>query len=100
MLLGCLLSGTLNAQDQPSEAGICDAVAKSARTLMKARQAGVPLATVMKPLEGRSPGVREAMTEMVIAAYDQPRFNSPEFVQRSIDDFANDQHLACLKSTR
>ena len=98
MLAGCLLPGILSAQEQGLDEGACAAVARTAGTLMKARQAGVPIAKMLEPLSERSAGIREAMTEMVIAAYEKPRFNSPEFVQRSIEDFANDQHLACLKS--
>ena len=41
---------------------------------------------------------RGALTTLVVEAYDSPRYQTPEFAERSIRDFENKTYLVCIKT--
>lgn len=65
---------------------------------MQVRQAGKPLEEVLGTLDGMSAGTQKRWTRLAIAAYERPRYMTGPMVQREVDDFSNEVHLACLKA--
>lgn len=73
----------------------CGPLADNAVSIMKARQAGMDMAKVMKAVEDT--GNSSKARELVIQAYDSPRFATEKHQTRAVDDFRNDTYLACIK---
>lgn len=71
---------------------LCKAYASLARAIMRGRQDGGPLDGAMEVAKD-SP---QAQT-LLVAAYELPRYSTPERQQRQVEDFGNDVYLACLK---
>jgi len=70
----------------------CENVQELAFTIMKVRQSGVPMVKMYKVAKGE-----KAVEQMVIAAYDMPQFNTESIKQRTIQDFADNMFLQCVK---
>lgn len=96
LVLLVILAASCSRGQQPvaqaeSKEEVCSVAQELARKTMEARQAGVSMSDMLanKPTE--------LLRRLTIAAYETPRYQSPEFVQRAIDDFSNDTYLACIK---
>ena len=74
-----------------SKEEVCPLAQTVARKIMEARQAGASMSDMLanKP--------SDLVRKLTISAYETPRYQSPEFIQRAIDDFGNDTYLACVK---
>ena len=59
---------------------------------MQARQNGVELPALMAAANS------ESMRQMVLMAYEEPRYQAPENRGRAVADFANEMALACYKA--
>lgn len=69
----------------------CKSHAELARNIMRHRQHGTSMASLMF-------GDADSSTNAaIIAAYDSPRFATDKHQQRAIADFENDAFLACIK---
>lgn len=77
----------------------CVSIANLATTVMTKRQEGVSLTVLINALSdsGKHPELKQYATNMIMRAYETPRFNSDVYVTRSIQDFSNDEHLLCLR---
>lgn len=73
----------------------CGPLADNAALIMKARQAGKDMAKVLEAV-GDAGGVQKER-DLVIRAYESPRFSTEKNKTRAIDDFRNDIYLACIK---
>lgn len=74
---------------------LCDLTALTAETIMRKRQAGVPMQKMMGVTADEPSGsVGEIL---VIAAYDSPRYHTKEMQERSIEDFRDEAYLRCVK---
>lgn len=92
-----LLAAGCSGEEPPRLAdgqATCEKISKLARSIMTARQEGIDMAQMMHP---GGEEASDAARTLVLAAYDLPRYSSPEYVQRASDDFANDAYLACIK---
>ena len=83
----------------------CEALSETAGSIMSARQAGVPLAQMMNMLTEKEPvGATEKdkryVEGLVLQAYEQPRFNTEDDKNNSINDFQNTIYLRCAKMYR
>lgn len=72
---------------------LCDKVSSTAETLMKARQRGVSMSSLMN-----SAGDNKTIKAMVIDAFEKPRFNSDPYVKRAIEEFRDRWYLECVKT--
>ena len=91
-----LSAGSAPAEDLPDIStadGLCDMVAMLAETAMRGRQASVPLGTMLEAVEDMPVG-----REIVLMAYERPRFNSPSVQQSETDDFRDQWHVECLRA--
>lgn len=88
LVVSCARQDAAPVEDK---AEVCPVAQELARKTMEARQAGVSMSDMLanKPTE--------LLRRLTIAAYETPRYQSPEFIQRAIDDFGNDTYLACIK---
>jgi hypothetical protein len=66
-----------------------------AEEIMSSHQAGVSMARVMAIMEND-----KILQQMVIEAYGEPRYSSPEFQRRAVAVFRDAVYLQCVKDTR
>jgi hypothetical protein len=58
---------------------------------MTARQSGMAMSEVMNMM---------SFKQLVIAAYEKPRFSGDEYKTKSIEDFRDKAYLDCIKASR
>lgn len=82
--------------------GICKSVSNTARTIMNRRQNGASMSDMMDgvmntdtPME-----IKEIIKPFVIAAYEKPRFSTPEYMLKAEVDFENEAYLTCMHARR
>ena len=63
----------------------CSTVYKLAETVMRNRQDGAPMPEMMKAAAGD-----EISREVIVAAYENPRFSGAKYKKNATQDFAND----------
>lgn len=75
----------------------CAAFEDLARTIMTARQNGLPLRTIMELVpEGEG---SDLVSEIVMSAYEHPQYSSPQMQYETINEFANMNYLLCLRAS-
>ncbi len=102
-----LLTSTVSADDDriAERLHLCEAESRTAATIMRQRQRGVPMETMMRTVEdvgkGRSAGHEDDAHNHVLAvimmAYSRPGYHTEEMQQRAITEFSNTAYLICLK---
>ena len=103
MLASSLVSPAV-AGDSRNE--FCTSVSGFARELMRSRQMGAPMSKMielMKDVQESEPGgddIAPNTLKLIIAAYEQTRWNSERGQQRAIENFENDVHLGCMRGKR
>lgn len=100
-----LVAEPLVAQSEPTtadpetEKAICDTSAQLARSVMAARQRGASLQEMMSIDLFNDQSAHSGLAKQIaIAAYKQPRFSTPEYVDKAIQDFENDIYVTCLEA--
>lgn len=58
------------------------------------------MSTLVKATETGDPAVIELGLALIEAAYERPRYNSPELAQREVVEFSNEIMLSCLKASK
>lgn len=97
MTLAALLCAGAALADDATDT--CGHAAQLAASVMQGRQAGASAAQLTADVLPQVPtGSQRLVTEMILTAYEQPRFNTPENQQRAISDFANDVFTSCMRS--
>lgn len=76
----------------------CELYSQLAETIMTSRQAGVPMANQMKIAKGENGS--DVMVQLIINAYDKPRYNTEDMQQKSIENYRDDIYLACVKELK
>lgn len=78
---------------------VCDAVSGIATDIMASRQAGKFAPDVIQSLEGSEhQNLSPIFTDLVVAAYSEPRFSSEDYKADAISDFAGAAWVECIKS--
>lgn len=62
---------------------------------MDGRQAGYPMSEMMGIMEGNQVG-----EELVISAYEIPKFSTPEYIQDAEQEFEDAWYMRCIKAER
>lgn len=70
---------------------LCLAYTKLARTLMTARQVGMPIEETLKETKSKE------SRQLAVIAYGRPRYLSEEYRQMAIDDFAAEVYVECMR---
>ena len=90
LTVATLLAVTSTAQADTEK---CTFISESAELIMQLRQSNAPIADVLKITEDF-----EVLLELVIKAYETPRYNSEEYKDNAIIDFSNLAMVSCLQS--
>lgn len=90
---------------QASESDIDDSVCRSvmelSKTVMEGRQVGVPVTDTMDVFVNDSDidaKHKTLMMDIIIRAYDAPKYSTVEYQKEAADEFANSYYLDCMKS--
>lgn len=73
----------------------CDEISALAEAIMTARQSGVSLGQAMSIADGNG-----GVEEMVIKAWEIPRYSTAQVQRREIEDFRDQWHLVCVRLMR
>ena len=76
-----------------ASADSCAQLGETARVVMQNRQAGASLSGLMEIAQGN-----ELFVQMILTAYEQPRWNTSENKNKAAEDFANEVMLSCYKA--
>ena len=92
----CSTLGSAAVAMDPDE---CRKLSGVAKTIMEARQKGMPMADMMDvaTAQGDTP-FGNFTKSTTIAAYEEPRFGTPEMRSRAISEFENGIYLECIKN--
>ena len=89
LILAALLATAATAQAEDN----CLIIESYARTVMDARQGGISLKDAMATTEKGD----KFTPKIIIAAYNKPHYITKKMKQRTINNFADDTYLDCLK---
>ena len=80
----------------------CSVLGDTSAKIMLARQGGMPMSKMMGIANGLSddPETKILMTEIIVAAYDVPRYSVEENMTEAVIDFRNDVELECYKAAK
>ena len=82
------------AQDSSeSVPAVCPLIAQLAESLMQSRQNGASLQQGLN-VSGDDP----LMREIVLSAWEEPRYNGPALRQQVVNDFRDRWHLNCVRA--
>lgn len=95
LLISAAVAMSLTAQAEEKQ-DICGMVNELAGSIMSARQRGVDMAQAMK-LAGEN-AEADFIRQIIIAAYEKPRYSVAENQQAAVTDFKNSVYLICVKS--
>lgn len=84
-----IATSILVATPLAAETDHCEKLGEVAATIMKARQSGLPLSTVMGIMEN------DLGKTIALDAYEQPRYRVEENQLRAIEDFRNEVERLC-----
>lgn len=89
---------------------MCRSDMNTAKNIMTARQAGKTLAKVLQEIDAVNAKEKKAGTfnqyaadhfqDMVIDAYDQPKFSDREYQVDEINEFSEKYYIKCKRNTR
>lgn len=70
-----------------------------ASATMESRQAGLPIETALERVKGQA-WFSEAMTNIILDAYSQPRYSTESEQKESIEEFGNKYFIDCMKVSK
>ena len=96
---------TTNASTDVNIEGYCLEVAKLSRAVMTSRQYGDPIENALAVRDrafekNNDDGARAINTEIIIEAYDVPRYFTEKFIQSEINEFAAKNYVTCIQTMR
>ena len=98
MIALLLAAGLAVPTAESIEMKICYAIERQAEKIMSLRQRGLSLAEFMSEIDKSKNKKLGRIKPMVIAAYSVPRYETAGMIAKAIDDFKDEQFLACIKS--
>lgn len=90
-----LMAATTPAHAESAEE-TCTNFGVLAQNLMIARQQGVSMSVVMSKVKTGIPEADEVIRLLIIGAYNVPRFNTPKYVNKMVEDYRNQAELECF----
>jgi hypothetical protein len=93
-LIPPLMALTIHGPTEASPVSECKVHGQLAEEIMKRRQEGVPMATLMEAAEKADGGA--PLTAVIRMAYNVPRYELQENQQKAIVDFENSIYGACF----
>ena len=96
LLICCGLAAPAAAQDMTET---CAHAADIAAAIMKGRQNGVPAAKMVKTIAPLFPPQSQRLgKDMILSAYQKPRYNGPDYIDRAVSDFSDSVFVSCMGS--
>ena len=86
------ISSPLQANDWRA---LCGDISGLASQVMKSRQSGIPMSAMIQATQGDS-----MMENMIISAFETPRYSSEKVKKRTIEDFRDKIYLECIKALK
>lgn len=85
-----------------ADTSVCDDMSGLARSVMGARQNGVPMKVLMANAQDPSgkDSIKAFTREIIVAAYEIPGYSSEEVKEKVITDFEDKYYLSCTKAQR
>ena len=97
LIIAAALTLSLTAFAEDPQTDVCDQLNIMAEAIMEARQSGVEMRDMIRiTREENMPGY---VTEIIIRAYEMPRFSVERNKQNAIKDFQNEIYLQCIRET-
>lgn len=93
-------SSLVQAEITDKEREMCETIGGTAKAMMTARQAGMPMQGVMKitmDAKNMSKPMKEMNEAMVMAAYEETKWSGDKMILHSVTEFENTVYAACLK---
>lgn len=75
----------------------CPAIENLATQIMLARQAGVPMGTMMQTANRMDGRVKQLNIALIMKAFEGPQYSTKEFQRRAATEFASASMLKCYK---
>lgn len=97
LIIMMMISINVNAKEEVDVNEVCGDIEKLARSFMKAKQSGIPLKTMVEAIDAKKGSYYETL---LLDAYKQQSFNSEEYRQGAINEFADSSYLDCLEVFR
>lgn len=79
------------------KAQLCETMGKTASNVMEIRQNGTPLSETMKMVEQVDPKIQDIFREIIMVAYDEPRWSTANSKTRAIEDYRISVERECFK---
>lgn len=80
----------------------CEQIGELAKNIMGNRQNGVSISEIMTLVNSQSwsgnSGLKKAVEDIVIIAYESPRYSSPKYKQSAVTEFQNQALVECYKN--
>lgn len=88
------------ASEKVSATEICASHAKLAKSIMKSRQTGVEMASLLSAIDGLPDDSNKSLTEaMILMAYGESKYATPDNQNSAITEFSNKiMHLCMTKA--
>ncbi|MBX7274617.1 hypothetical protein K2E96_01920 [Pseudomonas sp. ERGC3:05] len=77
----------------------CNAMATLAKSVMESRQSGMPMTKAIGLINSENKEVANLTRKLVIAAYEEPAWNSKALQEKATNDFQNRIYLPCIKGS-
>lgn len=82
---------------------VCKETYDIAEKVMIYRQAGVPMPMQMKfadELKGLNPETKQTVRDIVQEAYEEPKYSTQAYQDKSVKEFSNSWYLKCYQATK
>ena len=92
---------TFAEEQKMTPAQTCGLVANLSKSIMDNRQIGVPLVDMIDvPDNIEIEALANIVREIILEAYDRPKFSTKEYQIEAAEEFSNEVLLSCLKSLK
>ncbi len=95
LAVGLLLAGSAHAAPSMDPQDVCGSFYGIAETVMRVRQSGAPMPDLIGSVDGSY--AQERLEAIIIMAYDEPRYDTPQYRRSAVGDFADDMYRRCLR---
>ncbi len=97
IILAVLLMTAASTSQAATDHETCVAVQGIAKAVMKNRQTGVGIDSVMG-IANNAGKLKPLITDIVITAYDSPKFSTSDYQEEAITEFGNSYYIDCIKN--
>lgn len=100
-LIGHQSTAVAEEWTQSQKVSVCTNLSSLASTVMRNRQAGIPMSEMVGTLgkDGGLEGTFGKLTlKMIQLAYEQPKYSSPKYQDQAITEYSNEWMRECLNS--